>query len=257
MDTSDFTILGLEPATFLQKAVFFCVVAAVAYVLDKLASRALRRVLDASNVPSASIIVNLARVGIWALALSAVLQPVFGIEPNAVITALGVTGVAISLGVQDSIANLIGGLFLMVGKVIMIGDYITVGSTTGKVSDIDLRSTTVQLRGGNVEVIPNSVLNKTSLSKLAPTNAGSCGVPVVIRPDADLEVVSREVVSVVSAAVGDDLDRRFGVSLLLEGFDAYGTKATVWIHVKDGVAFGVTQDAAARALQGSEWLAKV
>lgn len=256
MDADDIVIMGLTLPELGHRALFLLVVVVIAYVADKVASRALRRVLDVSNVPAASIIVNLARVGIWAIALTAVLQPVFGIEPNAFITALGVTGVAISLGVQDTISNLIGGLFLMVGKVITIGDDVTIGTTTGKVTDVDLRSTTVRLRGGNTEIIPNSVLNKTALAKLAPSNAGSCSVPVYVRHGADLDAVTSEIVSLATEALGDMLDERFGVSVLFEGFDAYGTKGSVWVHVRDDVVFAKAQDVVARALQGHPWLAE-
>lgn len=257
MDVDEITIFGMSPPAFFFKVAFLCVVVGIAYLADKAASRALRRVLDVSTVPSMSILVNLARVGIWAIALAVVLQPVFGIEPNAVITALGVTGVAISLGVQDTVSNLIGGLFLLVGKVITVGDYITVDSTKGIVTDIDLRTTTVWLRTGNVEVIPNSSLNNGSLAKLDPSNAGCCGVPIVIRPDADVDAVTKEVVSLVAGALGDRRDPAYDTTVRLEGFDAYGTKATIWIHVKDDVTFTPAQDAVARALQGKEWLARV
>lgn len=257
MDIDEISVLGMSLPTFLEKALFLGVVVAVAYVADKAASRGLRRVLDVSDVPSASIFVNLARVGIWVVALTVVLQPVFGIEPNAVITALGVTGVAISLGVQDTVSNLIGGLSLMIGKAIKVGDYITVDSVKGQVTDIDLRSTTVLLRSGNTEVIPNSVLNKTTLAKLDPSNAGCCGIPIVIRPDADVDAVTEEVVSLATAALGDMRDPAYDTTMRLEGFDAYGTKATVWVHVKDDVTFTPAQDSVARALQGKGWLARV
>lgn len=255
MDVSEITVFGMDLPTLGSKILYLAVAVIVAYVLDKLAQRALHRALDVTEVPSASIIVNIARIGIWALALTSVLQPVFGIEPNAVVTALGVTGVAISLGVQDTVSNLIGGIVLMVGKAITIGDCITVGSTTGVVSDIDLRSTTLRERGGNVEVIPNSVLSKTSLEKLAPQNAGSCDVPIYVRPGADLDEVSRDAKAVAVVAAGDDLDPRHGVSVLFEGFDPYGTKGTVWVHVKDDVVFGAVRDRVTRALQGRSWIA--
>lgn len=255
MNPDEITIFGMSLTLFLQKAVFLAVVVVVAHYVDKFASRGLRRLLDVSDVPSASIFVNIVRVLIWVVALTTVLQPVFGIEPNAVITALGVTGVAISLGVQDTVSNLIGGLFLMIGKTISIGDYVTVGSTTGRVSDIDLRSTTVEQRGGNKEVIPNSVLNKEALAKIAPGNVGSCGIAIYVRPDADLSAVTDEIKQVAATALGDKLDAEFGVSVLFEGFDAYGTKGTIWVHVKEGVVFATAQDAVTRALQGRPWLA--
>lgn len=255
MSADDITILGMSLPVLGTKILYLVIAIGVAYVLDKLVRRALHRVLDVTEVPSASIIINVARVAIWALALISVLQPVFGIEPNAFITALGVTGVAISLGVQDTVSNFIGGLVLMLGKSIAIGDCITVGSVTGIVSDIDLRSTTVQERGGNVEVIPNSVLSKTSVEKIVSSNAGSCDVAIYVKPGADLEEVSRDAAEVAKEAAGSDLDPQFGVSVLFGGFDPYGTKGTIWVHVKDGVVFATVRDRVTRALQGRPWLA--
>lgn len=255
MDADDITILGMSLSTWGYKIAYLAIAVAVAYGLDRLIRRALHRVLDVTEVPSASIIINIARVAIWAFALVSVLQPVFGIEPNAFITALGVTGVAISLGVQDTVSNFIGGLVLMLGKSISIGDCVTVGTTTGIVRDIDLRSTTLEERGGNVEVIPNSVLSKTSLEKIVPSNAGSCDIAIYVKPGADLEEVSRDAKAVALAAAGDDLDAQFGVSVLFAGFDPYGTKGTIWVHVKEGVVFATVRDRVTRALQGRPWLA--
>lgn len=255
MDAGNIIILGMSLSTWGYKITYLAIAVAVAYGLDRLVRRALHRVLDVTEVPSASIIINIARVAIWALALTSVLQPVFGIEPNAFVTALGVTGVAISLGVQDTVSNFIGGLVLMLGKSITIGDCITVGTTTGIVRDIDLRSTTLVERGGNVEVIPNSVLSKTSLEKIVPSNAGSCDIDIYVKPGADLEEVSRDARAVALEAAGDDLDAEFGVSVLFAGFDPYGTKGTIWVHVKEGVVFATVRDRVTRALQGRPWLA--
>lgn len=255
MDPEQIYVLGMPLPDLMSKVVILAVTVVIAYVIDRLARRVLHKALDVTEVPSASIIINIARVAIWALAITSVLQPVFGIEPNAVITALGVTGVAISLGVQDTISNLIGGITLMVGKVLTIGDNITVGSTTGVVSDIDLRSTTVTKRGGNVEVIPNSVLSKTALEKIDPSNAGACSVPIYVRPGANLDEVTEDAVRVATEAAGEDRDPQYGVSVLFSGFDPYGTRGTINVHVRDGIAFGGVQDRVTRALQGRPWLA--
>ena len=92
------------------KLTWLAIVLVLVLVTDRLVSRVLRKVLDNSQIPSASIFVNLARVTIWVTGAAMVLQPVFGINPTTLITALGVGGVAISLGLKDTIANIIGGV---------------------------------------------------------------------------------------------------------------------------------------------------
>ena len=68
------------------------------------------------EVRYASIFNNLVRAVVWIFALLSVLEPVFNIQPTAFVAALGVTGVAISLGLQDTISNVIGGISLMAGE---------------------------------------------------------------------------------------------------------------------------------------------
>ena len=119
----DFELVG--------KLVFLAVTVVVALVVQRVVLKVAKRALDASDVPSASLFLNILRALIWAFALMTVLKPVFGLEPTAFVAALGVVSVALSLGLQDTISNLIGGLNLLLGKVVQPGDYVTVGSVTG------------------------------------------------------------------------------------------------------------------------------
>ena len=152
------TFLGMSMPGLIARVATLGVAALVAAGLSHVVTRALRRALERTNVPSASIFVNLARALVWAFALLAVLQPVFGIAPTAFVTALGVTSLVISFGMQDTVSNVIGGLGLMAGKVVQPGDFVEVSGFKGEVVDVNWRSTTVRDRLGNEQVIPNSVL---------------------------------------------------------------------------------------------------
>ena len=107
----------------LAKGLTVAAAVVVALVVQHFALRLARRALEASDVPSASIFLNILRALIWSLAVLSILQPVFGMDPSGFVTALGVASVAISLGLQDTISNLISGLSLMAGKVIKPGDH--------------------------------------------------------------------------------------------------------------------------------------
>ena len=111
----DGLILDLTPQDFIFKAVIFVVVFFIAFLIEHFAVKLSKKALDSSKLPSASIFVNIIRGIIWAFAILAVLQPVFGIQPTAFVTALGVTSIAFSFGLQDTISNLVGGLGLMLG----------------------------------------------------------------------------------------------------------------------------------------------
>ena len=227
----------------------------IALVIQHFAVRLAHKVLDASSVPSVSILINILRGIIWFLALLSIVEPVFGVAPSYFVATLGVVSVAVSLGLQDTISNIIGGLSLMLGHVIKPGDEIAVGSVTGEVTDVTWRSTTVRNRGGAVEVIPNSVLNKTSLTRRIPYEVGRVDVPFAVKPGADLAAITDEVLPLVEEVLGQYRDPAIQTQVLFASMDAYGTKGTIIAHVNKEMMTAVAADKIVRALQGKPWIA--
>lgn len=185
------------------KLIWLAVVLAVVFAADRVIRRVLRRVLDSSQIPSASIFVNLTRVTIWVTGTAMVLQPVFGINPTTLVTALGVGGVAISLGLKDTIANVIGGFGLMLGRVIQPGDLVTIQGVTGTVHDITWRQTVVRTRSGDMMVIPNSVLNTAALTKLTPASEGMSTLEFTAKASSDPSAISQDILDRVTKATAD------------------------------------------------------
>ncbi len=251
------TIMGFSLADLGGRLVFLVVVTLAARAVSKVCTRLARRVLDAAEVPSASILVNILKGLIWSLALLMVLEPVFGIKPTAFIAALGVGSVALSLGLQDTVSNIIGGLALMTGKVIEPGDVIKVGDFTGAVTDITWRSTTLRDPYGQLNVIPNSVLSKTALVKLSEFTRSRCQITVVIKHGTDLNEVRADVARVARDVLGNRVDPEMGVDIRVSGFDAFGIQGTVEVHLVKGVNFDDARTLLAQHLVGREWVARI
>ena len=247
--------IGIDAGGWLDKVIVLVVAVAIALVIQRVVVRLMHKVLDASNLPSASLFINIVRAVIWALVLLSVMRPVFGVDPAGFVAALGVVSIAVSLGMQDTISNIIGGISLMLGKSVQPGDYITVGGATGEVTDVNWRSTTVLMRGGAEEVIPNSVLSKTALTRITPWSVGYCGVPIAVVPGANLGAVARECCEVAARELADLLDPAFETDVVFSAFSAYGTQGEIRLHVKPDVVFSTAQDRLARALSGRPWLA--
>ncbi len=237
------------------KGIYLAVAVGVALVVQRLVVKATKKVLNAAGVPKASILLNIVRALIWFCALMSVLEPVFGITPTYFVATLGVVSVAISLGLQDTISNIFSGLLLMVGHVVKPGDDIVVGSASGRVTDVTWRSTTVQDRNGSVEVIPNSVLNKTSLTRLAPSEVGKITVTIAVVPKVDLTEVTRQIVEAAQDAAGDLLNPDFPPTVLILGMDEYGTRAAIVLRAASGVVPELAVDKVLRAIQGKPWIA--
>ena len=247
--------IGIDAGGWLDKVIVLVVAVAIALVIQRVVVRLMHKVLDASNLPSASLFINIVRAVIWALVLLSVMRPVFGVDPAGFVAALGVVSIAVSLGMQDTISNIIGGINLMLSKSVQPGDYITVGGATGEVTDVNWRSTTVLMRGGAEEVIPNSVLSKTALTRITPWSVGYCGVPIAVVPGANLDAVARECCEVAARELADLLDPAFETDVVFSAFSAYGTQGEIRLHVKPDVVFSTAQDRLARALSGRPWLA--
>lgn len=66
--------------------------------------------------------------------------------------------VGIGFGLQNITQNFISGIIILIERPIKVGDIIQVGSTTGRVVDIRVRSTIVQTRDDVSIIVPNSKL---------------------------------------------------------------------------------------------------
>ena len=102
--------MGMQQAMDWLKAhspriIFLVIVCVAAYVTARLVSRALRKALEKSQIPDASIFVNLARVLIWVIAVTIVLKPVFGVNPMTLFTALGIGGFAVQAAAASGMSN--------------------------------------------------------------------------------------------------------------------------------------------------------
>lgn len=238
--------------------IFFVIVVAVAALISKAVSHMLRMVLDRSQIPSASIFINVVRVVIWVFAAALVLQPVFGINPTTLVTALGVGGIAVSFGLKDTIANIISGFGLMLGKVLQPGDLVTIQGVTGTVKDVTWRHTIVVDRSGMEMWVPNSVLNTTALEKLPASNEAMVLVPFVARgtqySDANIDELAQRITDMVNAQTQSIMLPDNPAIVKFTGFSPYGITGNVMAFAKQGVFLSTMQDRVTRVLAGQGFL---
>ncbi|MCK5888552.1 MAG: mechanosensitive ion channel family protein, partial [Methylococcales bacterium] len=87
----------------------------------------------------------------------------FGISLTAIMSTLGVGGLAFALAAKDTLSNLFGGVTILIDNVFKMGDWIKVGEQEGTVADIGLRSTTIRTFDNALITIPNSVISVSSV----------------------------------------------------------------------------------------------
>ncbi len=177
----------------LGRIVIAVLILACVAVCSHLLVRWLRHIMrrEDSSMPSGSIFINIVRIIVWGLGISFVLDTCFGVNMTAVLAALGVGGIALSLGFQDTLSNLIGGMQVSLMRIIGPGDNIKVGSNTGVVQDVTWRHTTIKNKLGETVIIPNSVISKNAVVHLPPPEC--LVVPFVATTSADLDSVVEQV----------------------------------------------------------------
>lgn len=166
---------------FIQKALWGLAVLIVVLICQRIVVRGLNHLLNKDDVPlpSSSIIINIARAAIWVMGGSVILDNCFGINANALVAALGVGGIALSLGLSDTLSNLIGGLLITFMGLVKPGDNIQVGSDSGVVQDVTWHHTTIEDSLGQTIVIPNSNISKNTVTHLLPF--GRVVVPITVK----------------------------------------------------------------------------
>lgn len=250
------SILAILKMQIVQQIFWTIVLGAATIAVSRVTTRALRHLLnkDRNPLPSSSIIVNIVRATIWAVGASIILDSVYNQNSNAIITALGVGGIAVSLGFQDTLSNLIGGLQMAFMGIIKPGDNIQVDSQIGVVQDISWRHTTIRDPLGQTVVIPNSVISKTALVHLLPANR--VVVPFAIpryRDDGtdistSLDALSDRIIGISCDAAGSVSPVIGEPSIFFSEITELGIKGKVIIQVEDVPLVAKAADAVVRAI---------
>lgn len=78
-----------------------------------------------------------------------------GMDLAPLIASAGLAGIAIGLGAQSLVRDMLNGFFILFEDQYGVGDFITVGAESGFVETIDLRRTVLRSIGGTQIIIPN------------------------------------------------------------------------------------------------------
>ncbi|MGH7263411.1 MAG: mechanosensitive ion channel family protein [Candidatus Rokuibacteriota bacterium] len=103
------------------------------------------------------LLANVARYLIAFVVGMVVLQEL-GIDVRALMVSAGVVGLAISLGAQGLIKDVITGFFILFEGLLVVGDVIEVGPHSGVVEEVGLRITKIRKFSGELRIVPNSEL---------------------------------------------------------------------------------------------------
>ncbi len=85
-------------------------------------------------------------------------------DVNGFVAGLGLGGLAFALAAKDALANIFGGIVIIMEKPFLIGDWILTPSVEGTVEDISFRSTRVRTFAQALVTVPNSTLANQAIT---------------------------------------------------------------------------------------------
>lgn len=186
-DWTDNGFLAVGAEWVLHRPIRIAFVVALAWVLSKLAQRAIARFVgsiatarsadrlrslrergpgrvlieekeslraDARARTISLVLRSVAVAAIWTFAALTVLGQL-GIDLGPLIAGAGIGGIALGFGAQSVVKDFLSGLFMLIEDHYGVGDVIDVGAATGTVEEVSLRSTTIRDVKGTVWHVPN------------------------------------------------------------------------------------------------------
>ena len=107
------------------------------------------------------------RVFIVILAGIFLAQNVFHWDIAAVLTGLGIGGLAFALAAKDMISNLFGSLAIFASRPFAMGDRITINGYTGNVTEVGFRCTRLKTLIGHTVTIPNGIVANATIENVS------------------------------------------------------------------------------------------
>jgi MscS family membrane protein len=92
---------------------------------------------------------------------------IIGVDTSTALAGIGIGGVALALGAQKTVENLLGGVFLLSDRVLAVGDFCTISNRQGWVEDITLRSVRLRTVDQSLVSVPAGVLAQAEIENFA------------------------------------------------------------------------------------------
>jgi small-conductance mechanosensitive channel len=146
----------------------------------------------AAAARSAGVLRYVVKIAVLAVG-ALVLLSTLGISVTPVLTTVGIGGLAVALGLQETLANLFAGIQVTLAGNFRIGDFVRLESgEEGYVDDIAWRATRIRTLPNNTVLIPNHRLAESVVTNYhRPSRDLAVLIQVVVHYGSDLDQVER------------------------------------------------------------------
>ncbi|MBR2674687.1 MAG: mechanosensitive ion channel [Mogibacterium sp.] len=144
------------------------------------------------DTTAALFITNFVKIALY-IVLAVSIVALLGVPMSSVIALIASAGVAIGLAMQGSLANIAGGIMLLIFRPFSVGDYISAGADEGTVRSINLFYTVLTTVDNRRICVPNGNLMNSSISNAT--------VETLRRVDLSFDIASSEAADKVESTI--------------------------------------------------------
>lgn len=157
-----FANLGIpELSTVLYAVIVFVVCLIVIKLILKAATSLISKSKKMDGVLSGFIQTAL-KIVLWVIAII-IIAGTLGIPTASLVAVISIAGLALSLSVQNIMANLFSGITLLITEPFRAGDLVDIGADTGVIKSVGLFYTVIDTLDNRVVSIPNSTVTGASV----------------------------------------------------------------------------------------------
>ena len=199
----------------LQTLIFNIIVALIIYIIGKKLISFLLKLLDkflkhtSIDVGVSNFLMSVARVLLYVFLIFMIVGQL-GVNTASIVTVLGAAGLAISMSLQGSLANVAGGILILLMKPFKVGDYVSTTFGDGTVKEIGLVYTSIRTIDNRVLTIPNGSLSNSAVFDASAMSERRLDLSVGISYDSNLkkakEVMERVYLSCPSVIADKGVD---------------------------------------------------
>ena len=149
-----------------------------------------------------------------------------GVKESSVAALLGTAGVTVGVALQGGLANLAGGVLLLIFKPFVVGDYIIqdqANGCEGTVAKIEICYTTLLSIDNKKIVVPNGTLSNSTIINVTAKENRKLEIKVGISYDADIRKAKKVIEDILKA----DPDTRSDNSEMVVFVDSLADSAVI------------------------------
>ncbi len=162
----------------------------IGLVIMKIVLHIVRKTLEKSTIDEVlyHFIFKIAKIALWVVLILLIME-CFGFKASSLLTMLAAAGAAIALALKDSLANVAGGIMILINKPFSQDDYVDINGAMGKVKKIDLFVTHLHTYDNKVITIPNGIVNTSILTNYTKEDLRRVDCKFGIAYDSDIAKV--------------------------------------------------------------------